>query len=307
MITGENKDLSGWIESIIRDFINDPLENTLWPGGTERAWADPLVGFSRGDDPLFESYKEHVGPFHWTPAEAFRLAFPQIPAEPEELTIISWVLPKTKATRDDNSRETIYPSERWARARIFGEQINDGLKQHVVTSLSAQGYDALAPSLLSSWSWQTSERFGFASTWSERHVAYASGLGTFGLCDGLITAKGKAMRAGSVIARIDIPATPRPYTHHRQYCLFYTNKACVACIARCPVNAISESGHDKMKCFNHLAAIIAPYVKSQFGFDGYGCGLCQTGVPCESGIPDAGVQESAHTINIHENPSPGKN
>jgi hypothetical protein len=36
----------------------------------------------------------------------------------------------------------------------------------------------------------------YASSWSERHAAHAAGLGTFGLCDGLITAKGKAMQGG---------------------------------------------------------------------------------------------------------------
>ena len=28
------------------------------------------------------------------------------------------------------------------------------------------------------------------------------------------------------------------------------------------------------------------YVRLHYGFDGYGCGLCQTAVPCESGIPE---------------------
>jgi hypothetical protein len=26
-------------------------------------------------------------------------------------------------------------------------------------------------------------------------------------------------------------------------------------------------------------------VRRNYGFDGYACGLCQTGVPCEAGIP----------------------
>jgi hypothetical protein len=45
-------------------------------------------------------------------------------------------------------------------------------------------------------------------------MAYAAGLGTFGLCDGLITARGKAMRTGSVVARLEIDASPRPYDDH---------------------------------------------------------------------------------------------
>jgi len=34
------------------------------------------VGFSSGDDPIFEAYKEHVGPFHLTPLEIFTQTFP---------------------------------------------------------------------------------------------------------------------------------------------------------------------------------------------------------------------------------------
>jgi epoxyqueuosine reductase len=132
----------------------------------------------------------------------------------------------------------------------------------------------------------------FSSTWSERHAAYASGLGTFGLCDGLITPVGKAVRLGSVVARIQIPPTQRPYSDHHAYCLFYGNRdsrtgghICGKCMARCPVGAITEAGHDKVKCSEHTSHTTAEYVRAQYGFNGYGCGLCQTGVPCESKIP----------------------
>jgi epoxyqueuosine reductase QueG len=49
---------------------------------------------------------------------------------------------------------------------------------------------------LPEWSRRPSEKYVFSSNWSERHAAYTAGLGTFGLCDGLITPLGKAMRVG---------------------------------------------------------------------------------------------------------------
>ena len=152
-------------------------------------------------------------------------------------------------------------------------------------TLNAAGYGAVAPFLSPLWSRQTSDRFGFASTWSERHAAYACGLGTFGLCDGLITPRGKAMRAGSVVARIAAIPTPRPYTDHQAYCLFYSKGICGKCITRCPAGAISEKGHNKEACRNYLRSVAAEHVKNRYGFEGYGCGLCQTKVPCESKIP----------------------
>jgi epoxyqueuosine reductase QueG len=130
-----------------------------------------------------------------------------------------------------------------------------------------------------------SERFGHASTWSERHIAYASGLGTFGLSDGLITPRGQAMRCGSVVARIQLPPTPRPYKDHRAYCLFFSQGRCGECVFRCPVGAITQAGHDKAACQKYLRGTLAEYVESYFGFEGYACGLCQSNVPCESKIP----------------------
>jgi epoxyqueuosine reductase len=274
-----------WMDSIIKNFLDQPSENSLWPDKPEKTWGDPIIGFSQGNDPLYEAFKEHVCTMHWTPAEIFNLTFPDRPAKAEELTVISWVLPKSPATKADNRKETVYPSERWARARTFGEEINSRLRNHVVSALQEIGHDAVAPSLAPGFTWQNSEKYGFASNWSERHAAFASGLGTFGLCDGLITSAGKAMRTGSVVARIGITPTPRPYVSHTEYCLFYTKGSCRKCIERCPVGAITEAGHDKMKCFEHVFKAAIPYIKSHYGFDGYSCGLCQTGVPCESRIP----------------------
>ncbi|MCJ7772153.1 MAG: epoxyqueuosine reductase [Desulfobacterales bacterium] len=280
----QSNDLGKWLEKEIKDFM-ETAENTLKNEANEKAFEVPLVGFSSGDDPLYEAYKDHVGPFHMTPWEIFALTFSDSSVQADELTVISYILPQTKATKSDNQKEDFYPSERWARARIFGEEVNVKLRKHVVEVLKAKGYLAVAPSLTPQFSMQTSPKYGFASTWSERHAAHASGLGTFGLCDGLITPYGKAMRTASIVAHIKILPTPRPYKTHQEYCLFFTKGICGKCIKRCPVNAISKKGKDKEICFKHLFPVTKDYVTNNYGFDGYGCGLCQTGVPCESKIP----------------------
>ena len=278
-------DLAAWIGQVIENFIEKSPQNTLQNKTNDKAFDTPLVGFTRGDDPIYETYKDVVGPFHWTPLEIFALTFDDLTVKAAELTVISWILPQTRATKADNRKQTTYPAESWARARIFGEEVNVKLRKHVVAILQENGYQALAPMLSDQWQRKESDKYVFASTWSERHAAYASGLGTFGLCDGLITARGKAMRTGSVVARIKIPATKRPYSDHHAYCLFFTKGICGKCIPRCPVEALSEAGHDKIKCRNHIRPATADYVKSHYGFDGYACGLCQTKVPCESKIP----------------------
>lgn len=285
---GPVENTAKWVETLVRDFINQSPENTLKNKANDKAWEDPLVGFSNGDDPLYHQYKELVGTFHWTPLEIFSLTFPSSEVSGKDLTVISWILPQTAATKSDNRKETTYPAERWARARMFGEEVNVKLAKHVVAALQEAGFKAVAPSLLStSFKWMESERYTIASTWSERHAAYASGLGTFGLCDGLITARGKAMRCGSVVADIKIPASKRAYQDHHAYCLYFSNGTCGKCAERCPAGALTPTGHDKVKCRSYIFAKVREYVKSNFGFEGYGCGFCQTGVPCESKIPSA--------------------
>jgi len=271
------------ITGIVKSFIASP-ENTMEKWGDEPAWAEPIVGFSSGADPLYEFYKRDIGPFYVSPLEFISQAYPGEEFKAEDLTVISWILPQTEATKHDNREETHFPSERWARSRIMGEGVNVKLRSHVVDRLREQGVKAVAPMLSPLWRSETSPKYGYASTWSERHAAYAAGLGTFGLSDGLITSVGKAMRTGSVVADLYIEPSPRPYTDHHAYCLFYSEGTCGKCMERCPIGAITPEGHDKNLCSRYVN-MTHSYVPRHYGFDGYGCGLCQTGVPCESGIP----------------------
>jgi epoxyqueuosine reductase len=283
-------------ERVVHDFIDHSPANSLGGPSQEPAFCNPLVGYADGADPLFRSLKEHAGAGHWTPAEAFALGTGrEVPAE--ELTVISWVLCQTPATKADNSREERFPSERWARVRIFGQQGNDELHKLLCSALAEAGVVAVAPALLSHWRRYADDDHPVTSTWSERHVAYVAGLGTFGLCGGLITARGKAVRLGSVVAHAVIPHTPRPYLSHTEYCLFYSQGICGACAKRCPVGSVSVNGRDKTRCIEHLDPCTRDFVRLQYGFDGHGCGLCQTGVPCESRIPGTRDKKSLASKN----------
>ncbi len=219
----QEKALGEWIDTIIGAFCSQSPENSLKMLSCERAWDEPLVGFSRGDDPLYLQFKHDIGDFFLTPVEVFEKAFPSIPVVPLQLTVVSWILPQTKATRTDNRKESSYPSERWARSRLYGENFNVILRDHVCSRLSEKGIETVAPLSAPFFSLHVSERYSLASNWSERHAAYVAGLGTFGLCDGIITRAGKAVRCGSVVARMSVPASERPYTHPREYCLHFSH------------------------------------------------------------------------------------
>lgn len=273
-----------WVEKTVTDFCAAG-ENTLVLPTGEPAWDAPQFGYARGDDPLFARIKADIGPFYWTPVEAYRLAYPEAAITSAELSVICYLLPQTEATRRDQRAQTAVPAERWARSRFHGEEFNCALRLHLAEQLSAAGFPAVAPERLDGFAYRQSERFGLASNWSERHTAWIAGLGTFGLSDGLITRAGKAVRFGSVVVRMELEATPRPYAGHQDWCLWYAQGSCGACMGRCPIGAISAAGHDKPKCFDYIRNVTTPYVREHYGTGATPCGLCQVKIPCEARLP----------------------
>jgi epoxyqueuosine reductase QueG len=281
-----SKDPAGAIEALIQTFVAESPQNDLGRAAAEKAFDAPLVGYSNGGDSLYAEYVAHIGDFYRTPLDFFLQAFPDqahVPAD--DLTVISWILPSTAAVRTEQAAETQRPSERWIRVRYFGEKFNDALRGHVVATLAAAGISAVAPMGSPFWRRMDLGPYAPCSNWSERHAAYAAGLGTFGLCDGFITPVGKAVRIGSVITRLSIAPTARPYADHHANCLQYSHGTCGQCIARCPVNALSASGHDKKRCMQYVDAAMRDYSIKTYGIDITACGLCQAGVPCTDHIP----------------------
>ncbi len=199
-------DKSAWITKIIKDFVEESPLNDMGFAQREKIFDTPLVGFSNGADPLYDEYKSHIGSFYLSPLELFTKTFPDREIAAENLTVISWIIPSTRATRREQAKQERYPSERWARTRDLGEKFNNAIRTHVVEQLETAGIEAVAPLLSPHWARSDQGPYAPCSNWSERHAAYAAGLGTFGLCDGLITPVGKAMRTGSVVAAVKISA-----------------------------------------------------------------------------------------------------
>ena len=264
------KELIHEIESFVRE---NPAN--LQEDGETPYFEEPLIGIASASDPLFRQYKQIIGDYHLTPAEWI----------PEAESVICWVLPVAEQTRLSNRKEKTFPSRAWARTRDQGEAFNVLLRRHLVAWLGEQGYKALAPQLSDRWQGVEVMGSGPSSNWSERHAAYAAGLGTFSLNDALITAKGITHRLGSVITDCRIPSTYRNVSGYRSNCLRFSSGGCGACIARCPVGALSDEGHDKYKCRNHVYRTIPETVADKYQVKFTGCGLCQTKVPCECCIP----------------------
>jgi len=245
-----------FLEHAVKEYVRTSPDNRLTSFNDEPIFNEPLVGIADGDDPIFQEYKTLIGGFHFTPRE---------------------VLARV-------------PSLRWNHTRWQGQDLINELSKYVVSLLGEMGYRALAPELADFYKIFFSEAGIRVSNWSQRHIAYAAGLGTFSLNDGFITPRGIAIRCGSVVTDIALMPTPRVYANHLDNCLFYRDRSCRRCIERCPVGAISEQGHDKKKCRDFLMKGQGVILEELGRGEGYigtylGCGLCQTDVPCEFSIP----------------------
>ncbi|MBI2852262.1 MAG: epoxyqueuosine reductase [Chloroflexi bacterium] len=293
VLPGVRSNPAALFEAAIKDYIANSLNNAMpsFPG--EKIWAEPAVAFASEDDPLFQNYKRIIGEFHLTPREVLETHLKRLlyRHEPEKVSVITWALSSTRATRLSMREETQVSSLRWNYTRCYGQEVNARLARHLVSLIEDMGGYAVSPEQER---WLEVKRDfpnAPASAWSLRHVAYAAGLGTFSLNDGFITPVGVAIRLGSVVCDLDIPATPRLAADHLSNCLFYRQGDCGKCIERCPAGAITEQGHDRAKCSNYQSKVMPALFKtlgrddSKYVGSYPGCGFCQTGVPCEGRIP----------------------
>lgn len=281
-------DEAWFVETITGKVSNHPEKGMEYPFYGEPLFDRPLVGFIRGDDPIFQTFKKVIGPHHFTPAEimAWQAKKNNVPApEAKDLSVVSFVMPITKPTKSDNRLQHKWPAERWAQTRLHGEMFSQLFVKEIVTDLMDHGILAISPDVTPIFNKKRYPEVGWASPWSHRHMAYAAGLGTFGMHDFLITEKGCAHRLGSFVVNLKLaPNRSRPDDIHAN-CLHYQGEPCLACMRRCPADAITrETAHDKEACYSHVARSTFHCLKHYHIFI-YGCGLCATKVPCESGIP----------------------
>lgn len=230
----------------------------------------PILAFGSAEDEYFNRLKSPtvIGEHFMLPKEWL----------PEARTVISFFLPFSEAVRNGNKRDMSWPSEEWLHARIEGQTLLFKLCSHLGSALHAAGHQNLVPSLDKRfWANNAGSRHEvkFTSNWSERHVAFVCGLGTFGLSKGLITRRGMAGRFGSIVTELYIAPDSREYEGIYEYC-----SMCGKCAKNCPVSAITiENGKNHDPCFSFLCSTEAKHKPR------YGCGKCQVSVPCESCIP----------------------
>ena len=227
----------------------------------------PIFAFAAADDEIFGRFKKPgiIGEHHMMPNEYL----------PGAKSVISFYFPYTQRIKTSNARDYEWPSGEWLHGRIEGQTFIAALSIHLNKLLTEAGYESLVPAFDERYRTGTAT-VRHTSNWSERHAAFACGLGTFGLSKGLITKKGTCGRFGSIITELELPSSGRPYEDAYEYCIM-----CGTCIDHCPAHAITEEKKDDAPCSDFLGGVIKKHEPW------YGCGKCQVDVPCESGAPGA--------------------
>ena len=246
-----------------------------------RLFDSPVVAFASAKDPLFAELKKKdvIGPNHMSPEEWL----------PGAKTVITYFYPLSEEIRSSN-RKAGLPSKMWLAGKASAEVFiyNTGIA--LTNFLAGHGASSVVP--------DTDHRFKMVRdgnitkpSWSERHVGYVAGLGTFGLHKSLITEKGSAGRLGSVITTLELTPTVRPYKGKNDYCPYFVNGSCVACIDRCPAHAVNKNGGEQVVlCSKYTKEVVGPSIAPTPYKNG--CGKCLTAAPCEIGVP-AGIKRLA--------------
>ncbi|MBD3227524.1 MAG: hypothetical protein GF329_04975 [Candidatus Lokiarchaeota archaeon] len=284
--------------NFLRDFFSKSELNRL-PDcfASIRIFSDPIVGVAKGNDKIFQKFKEVVGPNHLTPLEIWRVnGLPNSDTSAKNLRIISIVFPFTNEIRERSINKIKYPSKIYCVARNYANEFKKETLRQGIQYLQDLGFNATSGML--SDAFNIIVKGGFTSTWSERHVAFAAGLGTFSLHEGLITEVGCNIRLASIITDAPLKITPRESDDPYANCLYYSKGICKKCIERCPAGAITEEGHDKVKCWIYGQKVARKMIKElkeiielkphQRRINGIlqkqkppvGCAFCQFGVPC---------------------------
>jgi len=241
--------------------------------GGMQIFDEPLVAYVSADDEIFAEFKKPgvIGAHFMAPLEWLVGA----------KTMIALFLPFTARVREANSRDMDWPADEWLHARIEGHAHQVEICRFITELLNRESFSSISPMndpRLKSGNPLVADKTkqeSYSSNWSERHAAYAAGLGTFGLHKGLITRKGCAGRYISVITSAPFEPDARSYSGVYDYCI-----NCGACVRNCPVKAITIEGGK----LHHPCSVMLDSTREKHN-PRYGCGKCQVKVPCESKAP----------------------
>jgi epoxyqueuosine reductase QueG len=255
-----SKDIEKKMEKLIIDYVSEYMKNPE----IKTTWKKPIVAFASANDPMFHKLKEVANPNHLMPDDIL----------PGAKSVITYFLPFDESIPISNMKGKNSSLE-WARAYVETNKMIGKLNDFLIDSIKDMGYKAakLDPKL-------NMDYENLISVWSNRHVAYIAGLGTFGLNNMLITKNGCCGRLGNVVTDLELIPTKRP---GHEYCLFKFNGSCAYCATKCVNDALHRDKFDRYKCYE--MCLENDKLHSELNEEAQVCGKCLTVVPCSFNIP----------------------
>lgn len=266
------------MKEMIAAFIEDYLQKADERGIIPHIWCRPLLRFGDAALPDLERLKELVHPDHDMPQQVLLGA----------KTIIAYFIPFRQEIGDSNNEGRL-SSKDWAMAYEKTNAVINELNKALIHFLAEKGVRCAVSASAGSYDNEL-----LRSKWSQRHLAYFCGLGTFGKNNMLITEQGCCGRISTLVTDLDVP---HDYPIEEEYCLYKRDGSCGKCIRRCPAQALTKEGYDAKKCngmCDENAAVHVGYAdtpsyqleNAEGELIGSNvCGKCVTGMPCTYQIP----------------------
>ena len=233
----------------------------------------PIYGFAAADDPIFETFRdpEIIGEAWRSPREWM----------PEAKTVVVFYFSFSQEIRSRHRASTEPMDEAWVCGYGDHGKVVVPFAQAMTAALEQAGVRVFNPTWNQDYPSVSTpvdrggeEDLHWSVPWSTRHVAYAAGLGTFGVHRHIITEKGCCGAMVTLLLDCALEPTRRAYSDPYEYCI-----RCGACTHRCPVNAITmEYLRNLKKCAGRSSELFKKFGKGN-------CGKCMVGVPCEDRIP----------------------
>lgn len=224
-------------------------------------WKKPIVRFADVANPGFSQLQDLADSAHHLPQEYL----------PAAKNVISWFLPFLPEVGRGNLEGKL-SSPQWASAYLVTNEMATKINQQLAAYIQEElGFEAAVPSDAGMIGTDNPR-----SRWSQRHVAYLAGHGTFGLNNMLISDAGTVGRYFSVVTALDI-APDAPVTEER--CLWKKDGTCGACVMRCETGALTAAGFDRFACLVQCLINMERYPGADV------CGKCIVELPCSYGIP----------------------
>jgi len=253
--------------SDLRKVVEDYVANYPQKTGERSIWRKPLLAIARADD-RFDILPRIAAEDHLLPRDLMSTA----------KTVVVFFVPFVKELAKENHKGE-FPCRNWGLAYESTNRLINSLCKHIRQYLEDREHKAeLTPAT------HNFDQVKLMSRWSHKHLGYIAGLGRFGVNAQFITPSGCAGRLGSLVT--DAELDDSPLIEEKELCLHKNGQKCLACVKRCPVGAVSESGIDRRLCWQRLRYNLAK-TEELTGLEDTTqvCGKCQVLLPCSLMAP----------------------